>query len=926
MRQIFLIISCIFLASVCSASKLRGKVFDSATHEELPGVTVYVNELQAGDVSELDGDYKIKDIPKGEYTVTVSFLSYTTITRHIKFSSDTETISLNFYMATESKALSEVTIISAITGSQDAGARELEKRSDNIVNILSGKTIQLMPDVTVGSVLRRVSGVTVDRGTDGEAQYPVIRGMNRRYNYTLVNGIKIPSPDDKARYVPMDIFPSEMLQRLEVIKTLTPDMEADATGGVMNLIMKDAPDRFMLDAQAAMGYSQYAFGQSFMGYPAGSPQLKSPAELYGSNYNALYSDFSKANLNYNKGAALPDGQLGFTIGDRLVHRKLGVILSGSYQTSDRITKDIFNNPSPQPTATTVGNQPAFGDVQSRTYYTHSDRLGINTKLDYQFDDKNKISFYGLLMQLNTYQVRNIQDTALPRSNAQGAYSVSSDTRSKTTLQDIYSGTLQGEHNPFKNFRIQWSAVYSLASEQQPDVAEIDLQQNVPNGPYIPSGLPIYWQHNSDQNGAGYLNFHYAFNIGSQSFDFGVGGMYRHKYRENYFNDYTELYAVGNPVPPFTNINSTQFAFVGGVNGAQGSQLGDPDIYDVTENISAEYAELRWEYKNWSVLGGYRIENTSLSYVQPTVPATSVGKTGDVTYNDPFPSADIKYKLNEKSAIHVSFYSSITRPDFFEIVPYVFPGEYYTEVGNYNLVPSLANNIDLRYELFPGKADQLLVGVFYKDIQDPIQYVLQRYVISDQEIQPVNDTLSDAINYGLELVYTKFIHRFGISLNYTYTHSSVTNSEAIAYATGNASNPESKKYVNVTSPLQGQASNIGNASLLYKDDRKKKGLELQLSAVYTGKFIADVSPYYGLEQWELGSLILDFSGQKKLGKHFSLYAKINNLLNTPKTIVIEQNGSYLTGSMHLLDQTSSSVIVVEKEYFGQTYLLGVRYNL
>ncbi|MGS0099154.1 TonB-dependent receptor plug domain-containing protein, partial [Escherichia coli] len=92
---------------------------------------------------------------------------------------------------------------------------------------------------------QRVSGVTIQRDNNGEGRYAIIRGMAPRYNNTLVNGIKIPSPDDKYRFVPMDVFPSDMLERLEVIKALTPNMEGDAIGGTMNLVMKSSPDHFL---------------------------------------------------------------------------------------------------------------------------------------------------------------------------------------------------------------------------------------------------------------------------------------------------------------------------------------------------------------------------------------------------------------------------------------------------------------------------------------------------------------------------------------------------------------------------------------------------------------------------------------------------------------------------------------------------------
>jgi hypothetical protein len=109
-------------------------------------------------------------------------------------------------------------------------------------------------------------GVTIERNSNGDGQYAILRGMDKRYNYTLVNGVKIPSPDNKYRYVPLDIFPSDLLDRLEVYKTLTPAMEGDAIGGAVNMVMKDAPDRFTLSANISSGYNELFLQRNFMSF------------------------------------------------------------------------------------------------------------------------------------------------------------------------------------------------------------------------------------------------------------------------------------------------------------------------------------------------------------------------------------------------------------------------------------------------------------------------------------------------------------------------------------------------------------------------------------------------------------------------------------------------------------------------------------
>ena len=110
------------------------------------------------------------------------------------------------------------------------------------------------PVSEIANVMARVSGVSVERGNTGDGQYVIIRGMDPRYSTTLIDGVKSPSPDNAERYVPLDIFPADLEERIEVYKSLTPDMEGDASGGVVNMVMKTAPDRLRIDGYFGTGY------------------------------------------------------------------------------------------------------------------------------------------------------------------------------------------------------------------------------------------------------------------------------------------------------------------------------------------------------------------------------------------------------------------------------------------------------------------------------------------------------------------------------------------------------------------------------------------------------------------------------------------------------------------------------------------------
>jgi len=929
-RSTLLSLLALFLiVSTTAVAQVKGTITDKNSGEPLTGATVTIAKGKYKAVSGLDGSFTIKNIPAGNYDATITMVSYKPLVKEIKVKSENTDV-LSFSLETETKALENIVVTShGKTGLNDASARQIEKASDNVLNILSARTIQLAPDVTVANVLRRVSGVTVDRGDDGEGRYPVIRGMDKRYNYTLINSIKIPSPDDKNRYVPMDIFPSEMLQRLEVVKALTPDMEGDAIGGVMNLVMKDAPDRPTVQAQGALGYSQMLFDNSFYKYDH-NVNSKSPLETNGSNYPPTYNDFTKTNMIYNDRKSLPNGQLGFTIGNRFFNKKLGAIFSASLQSTDRISKETFFVLSPQPDPLVNASVSEYNDAQQRKYFIHEDRYAFHTKLDYRFNKNNSISLYSIFMQLNNYRTRFYTDSASNGRTAPGLGLVKYDYYSRNNLQNIYNATLQGKHAIIPGrFILDWSAVYSSAGQKTPDKSELTLYQdfkmdingNIPTPPVLFSGLKKSWQHNSDKDIAGYINFHYKFKTADNNFDFGIGGMARHKERDNFYNEYNFKNPNGNV--PYTDVNS--FTLI--------PDNGTPqnlNTFSTIEDISAGYGELRWQKGNrWNVLTGIRIEHTYQSYDQTALLNEPDGKTGHTSYYDFLPSLHIKYNLNPKAAIHLSYYSSISRPGYFEVVPYQFPGEYYTETGNYNLHHTKAYNFDARYELFPGLADQLLIGAFYKDIKNPIEYIYDRPATSNSVIKPQN--IPGAVNFGGEIVYTKYFSKFGVSANYTYTHSKVTVSDKFYYKSP-VDGSATTTFVDVSRPLQGQAAHVGNISLLYKD--AKKGTDLQLAAIYTGKHIVYASPYYGkddataegsgLDYWQRGNIVMDLSGEQKLNKHFAFYFKITNLLNTADITEVLHSSTNLAS--YIPFQERSDRILVDKKQYGQGYLLGIRYHL
>ncbi|HTJ12584.1 MAG TPA: TonB-dependent receptor [Dinghuibacter sp.] len=937
LRRIVLSLFVVSCVAAAQAQTLRGKVFDSNTGEPLTGATVVLEHTHYTTTVQLDGAFVFRHLPSGKYIIDVTTVGYQhSKPQEVELTAD---VTVNIGMTPSAITLQETTIVGSAGGS-DHVARRLEQRSDMVQNILSARTIELSPDITVANAIQRVSGVTIQRDNTGDGRYAIIRGMDQRYNNTLVNGIKIPSPDDKYRFVPMNIFPSEMLERLEVIKALTPSMEGDAIGGTMNLVMKNAPDHFLLTANASGGYSTLFSSRPFTAFNHSGIPKKSPAEIHGNDYPAPATDFTNSNLLYSQKSNPINELVGLTIGDRFAGGKLGIILSASYQNIYKGSISERLVPDAQPLTAPVPNTLNPSDSYVRQFNTQTNRLGLQNKIDYFFNSRNKISLFNMYLHQNEYETRFTPDSSTAGLNSTPTQTlVSPEYRSRWQIQDIYNGTLHGEHQLSNRVKFDWNGVYSFAKQNIPDMSTItwtelvnydasgdgkitNISNTVPKG--TSNAITHRWQHNTDQDLAGYANLGYTPTLFNRLVEFQAGGLYRYKTRNNYNNEYA-LQAL-NGGAPFTNVNDVQPYFQATGDNQGSTTANNAMTYTAHEKVGSGYLQARFMLvQNLQVLGGVRVENTVDDYNTVLPETSTIGKSGTISYTDVLPSVHFKYSVAKNQNIRLSYFKSISRPGFGDLVPITDnSNDEFTFLGNPLLLHVRADNLDARYELFPGIADQFLVGAFYKKIENPIEYYVTNVNgPSSLYIKPQNS--GEATNYGLEAVFTKFFGMFGVSANYTYTHSSVTTPKRL-YTLSNGSIQTFN--VNQTRPLQGQANNVGNISLLFKS--QKIGLDVQLALAYTGDRIAQVSPYANLDIWDKPFTQLDLSLEQRLAKHFTFFGKVNNLTNAPNKEYIKfpyktVNSNLPGGYQVPFQDAGSNYTVAQKDIYKLSFQGGIRYK-
>lgn len=900
----FIILIALFVVSDgVSAEIIKGKIVDAKNNEEIIGARVSVDQAHSGGtVTGLNGSFSLH-IDKYPCTLICSYVGYKPIRYVINNEQQELLIKIQPSVDTE---LNEITVLASNRGKSETGARKIEMQSMNVVNVMSAKAIDLSPDLTVANVIKRMSGVTVEKDQNGEGQYALLRGMDKRYNYTLVNGVKIPSPDAKNRYVPLDIFPSEMLDRLEVVKSLTADLEGDGIGGAVNLVMKDAPTARQFTANLSTGYSAYFFDHDYLSFCPSGISRKSPNEKYGVSYPVQMKDFTTANLHLSTGHPLPNIAAGLSYGDRLLANKLGVMVAGSIQNNYHgSSSDLYGD---------VGSD-GKQSVTNRQYSEQQTRVGLHAKIDFLPAVSHKITWYSGYMNLTNMQVRDAETT-----NSE-AY------RLRWNNQCIMTSMLKGEHLFLDDrLSVKWTAEIAKADNKTPDNTIIYLTTSNNGTQWVAQnqGATRRWEHNSDRDKAGYLDLEYKFGRHSPAVTVSAGGMYRDKKRNSFFNEYT--------FKPYDESKSadTQRELIRGTDWnnfdeiafevKQYGDLSNPLNYDAAEKVGAGYGQLKYEHGRWHVVAGLRMEHTRQSYHLKYATANA-RNDGSQEYTDLLPSMHLKYALNNKTNLRLSYYQAINRPSFFEIVPYTIINEDYTEHGNPDLKHTVADNFDLRFEMYPHPSEQVMACAFFKRIKDPIEYGMVSGFGQDTYYMPGN--YGTAYNYGLELDFMKYFNHFGVKANYTYTHSQIKTQKMIEVKNNDASSETTSttEYVDQSRPLAGQAAHVVNLSLLYKDS--KNGLDGQLSFEYTGKKICIVSRFYDNDSWLAGNVQLDASVEKTFKNGISVFFKGSNLLSSPLIQYINKNSR----NESIANAKRHNSGLVERTFdYGQNLMFGVKYKL
>ena len=914
MKKFVLLIILVFASNqIANAQKtgiISGKITEAETNFSLPGATIKLEGINKYTYSNQNGEFEFLNIPEGNYQVEITYIGYEKQTQEVKVEAGKNT-NIKFVLITASNELENVVVIGDRIRGQ-AKALNKQKSNQNITNVISSDQTGRFPDANIGDALKRVQGITM-QNDQGEARNIIIRGLAPNLNSVTLNGDRIPSAEGDNRNIQMDLIPADMISTIEVNKTLTSDMDADAIGGSVNLITRATPNGERISATLAGGYG--------------------PIREKG-NYTA-----------------------GFVYGNRYLENKLGVVFSASY----------FNNIFGSDNVEAIWVKDDFDNVyieeyDVRKYDVQRIRNSFAFATDYKFNNNNSIYFNAMYNirddRENRYRARyrgidpiyDVNDNIIGfegdvRRQTKGGIDNKKNKNARLERQKVQNYSIGGEHLLSPKLDMDWSVNYAEASEDRPNERyiefqnrDLDLDMNL-NNPRFPlitgigdnSAEDFEFRTLSENNDyteeselGAKINFRVPFSIIENQkgrIRFGARLRIKDKFRNNKFFEY-------EPIVDFGNLNTLQTSFYSGENWQAGSQyvpgtfasnsfLGNLDLnnaalfnkedipseylalnYKAKENIYAGYVRFDQDFNDkLSMIAGLRLENTFIDYTANYIEDEEdlVGEINNTnSYTNVLPSIAFKYNSEKDWVYRAAFTTSIARPNYYALSPFlsVIPDDDSAiEAGNPNLKATYAYNFDLMLEKYYKSVGLLSGGVFYKKLNDFIytyrdnQYTNAKFsqdfpnlVNPIPAVNPGNWSLTQERNgenvsvYGFEVAVQrqldfipgKFFKGLGVYLNYTFTDSEA---KGITNADG-----EERKDVT----LPGTAPHMFNSSLSWENKKFSARISLNYAADYLDELGGDSfdDRFYDKQTF------IDANASYKFTSKLRVFAEANNLTNQP----------------------------------------------
>jgi len=942
-------ITCVFwlVPAVAQVDKgiITGTVQDS-TNAVLPGARVELQPTGKKVVSDGQGQFRFTDLAPGEYTLTSSYVGFSTFTTTVTVKGGAVA---NVDAVLKVGSQNDEIIVTAERLHGEAEAINIERTADNIVQVLPSKVINSLPNTNVADAVGRLPSVTLERD-EGEGKYVQIRGTEPRLSNVTINGVNVPSPEGNVRNIKLDVLPADLVDRIEVNKTLSANQDGDAIGGSVNLVTKTPENRAAYNFGGQGGYTPIQGGRPLAAF---------------------------------------NGTAGKRFG---ANKKLGVLFGGTYDYNARGIDDL--EPT-QAVGNFNGQNFAFvpsADLRSYSYYRT--RYGFAGGIDYNLTEGSNIYLKGLYSDFHDFgetwvytpNVGNIVSVNGPQITFDNTGSMNYRHYVRRPDQQIFS-ILTGARHDFSStlitYEVSGSRSHNIGGQDFPTTrfnngpSGITFQQNLSNPlrptftavtnassvfdptQYSISDTVFPRYHSTQLNFQGAASLARRYNIGSHYGTLEFGAKVRDAYKTQNENDrFFSANIAGDPTLALSNVLGTytnpgyydhsyqfgpnsdykkidklirsnlQTAFT--ENTDRNHIVSDPATWDTSERVYAGYVMNSIGFGRLRLQTGVRFEATDSSFNANRVTlnngafvsTTPVKGTGG--YINTLPSVQAQYLIGQNTTVRAAFGMGIARPNFGDLVPSVQVDPNTSpkslQLGNPALKPTKANNYDVLIEHFFQPLGILQGGFFYKSLSDPIYPTVVILPAGDpfagfQQQQSINGPSAHIA--GFEAAWEQRLSRlpgllsgFGVSANYSYTTSRVT--FPTGFSGGRIDHPT----------LQRQAPNTWNLGLTYDKARfsMRFGVSHNDANLFAYGFVhdpnnpgSDRDPIVGIkgplgDQYLYAHTQYDVQGSYRLIKGWRLVASGLNLSN-------EVFGFY----------TGSPIYPNQREYYKPTVTFGMRWS-
>ncbi|HKR31465.1 MAG TPA: TonB-dependent receptor [Terriglobales bacterium] len=924
----------IFSLSVSGVSQtapgsIAGTVLDTGG-AVLPGAEVELQPKGVSVASNGTGGFVIKNLLPGTYNLKISYEGFAPFTTEVTVNpGSVSRVDAVLKVASQSEQIT----VSAERPHGEAEAINRERTSENILQVLPAEVITSLPNTNIADALGRMPSVTLERD-EGEGKYVQIRGTEPRLSNVTVNGIVIASPEPGARQIKLDVMPADLVESVEINKTLSANQDGDAIGGSVNLVTKTAIERPTVILEGIGGYNSIIGG---------------------------------------RGSRTFDGTVGQRFG---ASKKLGVLFGGTYDWNGRGIDDI--EPAVCDSVSCGAPGPAvatYSTMDLREYRYYRERWGFTGGLDYKLSEGSNLYLHTIYSHFNNFGDRWVYTPTINtftspfQGDTDGNMTAGAQIRRPV---EVIGSLSAGGHHVYSKSWFSWDLAVARSSEEDQGYSSADFGANDPNSPInnvqfgvdlsnpnrpkfpVQNGVNIYdpmqYQLQDRDNNTSYspqvnleggASYARNYSLGGHTATFEFGGKVRnaHKFQDaNYqFYDFTGATAptIATFQSSFTNDNYYDNSYTLGplvdynklnaffaanpglftLNINRSKQRTDPNNFDIMERVSAGYLMNTVDLGRFHLQTGLRFEGTQEDVLGYHVTFDASGNYASTTpltknssYVDPLPSAQLRYAIDSESGIRFAYGRGIARPNFSSLPPFFTENDRRNSisVGNPDLKPTHANNFDLLYEHYLKPLGILQAGFFYKDISDPIYSVTTPITSGTfagfNQTQSVNG--SSAWLTGFEVAYQQHLgflpgrwSGLGISANYGYTASEAHN------VPGRTDNPG----------LLRQAPHTFNISPTYDRGR----LSMRVGVSYNA---ANIFSYNFTDGAALG----------KKGPNGDQYLYAHTQIDAQGSFRIAKGFSAIVSGLNLTNEVfgfyqGSPVYPIQREYYHPTISAGIRWT-